>query len=82
VIAAVADRQFQNVYIAPPQFKGIWEQTMLALDSNPSWLTEDAWVMVQIAPSEYKSLELKSFEEFDKRKYGSTLLAFYELKEK
>jgi 16S rRNA (guanine(966)-N(2))-methyltransferase RsmD len=78
MIANTPDRQFQNVYVAPPQFKGIWEQVMLALDKNPGWLTEDAWVMVQIAPREYKDLELHNLVKFDERKYGSTLLVFYE----
>ena len=78
--AHAADRQFQNVYIAPPQFKEIWEHALLALDNNPSWLTEDAWVMVQIAPREYKDLELKTLVKFDERKYSNTLLVFYERK--
>ncbi len=81
-IAATADRKFQNIYIAPPQFKEHWEKALLALDANPSWLTEDAWVIVQIAPREYKDLELQNLIKFDERKYGSTLLVFYELPEK
>jgi 16S rRNA G966 N2-methylase RsmD len=75
------DRTFQNIYIAPPQYKGIWEQAMSALDNNPGWLTEDAWVMVQIHPRENVDLELSKLNKIDERKYGSTLLLFYELKE-
>jgi 16S rRNA (guanine(966)-N(2))-methyltransferase RsmD len=75
------DRKFQNIYIAPPQYKGIWEQAVTALDSNPGWLTEDAWVMVQIHPRENVDLELSKLNKIDERKYGSTLLLFYELKE-
>lgn len=82
MIANAADRKFQNVYVAPPQFKRIWEEAVLALDKNPTWLTEDAWVMVQIAPREYKDLELQNLVKIDERKYGTTLLVFYELKEK
>ena len=78
--AHTADRQFQNIYIAPPQFKEIWEHALLAIDDNLSWLTEDAWVMVQIAPREYKDLELKNLVKFDERKYSNTLLVFYERK--
>ena len=81
MVAGTADRQFQNVYIAPPQFKEIWEHALLALDNNPSWLTEDAWVMVQIAPREYKDLELHNLVKFDERKYSNTLLVFYEKSE-
>jgi 16S rRNA (guanine966-N2)-methyltransferase len=82
MISAAPDRQFQNVYIAPPQYKEIWEKAVLALDKNPAWLTEDAWVMAQIHPLEYKDLELQSLVKIDERKYGSTLLVFYEKKEK
>jgi len=82
MLANAADRKFQNVYIAPPQYKEIWEQAVMALEKNPSWLTEDAWVIVQIHPREYRDLELNELEKFDERKYGSTLLVFYKLKEK
>ncbi len=82
MLAQPADRQFQNIYIAPPQYKEIWERAVLLLDENHAWLTGDAWVMAQIAPREYKDLKLQNLVKFDERKYGSTLLVFYELKEK
>ena len=78
MLAQRADRTFQNIYIAPPQYKEIWEHAVLLLDENPSWLTEDAWVMVQINPREYKDLELHNLVKFDERKYSNTLLVFYE----
>lgn len=81
MISNAPDRSFQNVYIAPPQYKGIWEKIVLSLDANPAWLTEDAWVMVQIHPREYKDLELHNLIKFDERKYGSTMLVFYERRE-
>ena len=74
-----ADRVFYYVYIAPPQYKGLWKRALLALDANPSWLSADAWVIVQIHPVENdKQLILHQLCEFDQRKYGSTLLIFYE----
>lgn len=72
------DRQFDYVYIAPPQYKKMWQQAIQDLDQNPNWLTSGAWVIVQIAPREYEKLELVNLTEFDERKYGSTLLVFYE----
>lgn len=72
------DRRFEYVYIAPPQYKELWEKAILRLDANPGWLAEDAWVIVQIHPAEYKALEMQHLAEFDQRKYGSTLLVFYE----
>jgi 16S rRNA (guanine966-N2)-methyltransferase len=44
------------------------------------WLAEDSWVIAQIAPKEYKPLALENLQEFEQRKYGSTLLVFYERK--
>jgi 16S rRNA (guanine(966)-N(2))-methyltransferase RsmD len=81
MLAARPDKQFEFIYIAPPQFKGMWSRALLALDENPGWLTETGWAIVQIAPKEYREVELNNLEELDQRKYGSTLLAFYGLKE-
>ena len=78
MLASPPDRAFDYVYIAPPQYKGMWSQALLTLDANPGWLSEGAWVIVQIHPREYQKLALKNLEEFDERKYGSTLLVFHE----
>ncbi len=79
MLAAQPDRAFDYVYIAPPQYKEMWSKALLALDANPGWLSEDAWVIVQIHPKEYRKLALKNLDEFDERKYGSTLLVFYKV---
>ena len=80
MLDAVPDRQFDYVYIAPPQYKEMWSRALLALDANPGWLGEGAWVVVQIHPREYKEFELQNLDKFEERKYGSTLLVFYEKK--
>lgn len=72
------DRQFDYVYVAPPQYKGMWQQTLREIDANPGWLLEDSWVIVQIDPIEYEQLSLEHLAEFEQRRYGSTLLVFYE----
>lgn len=71
------DRKFEYCYIAPPQYKGMWEESLELIDKNMDLLTDDAWVIVQIHPIEYKPITLKNLQEFDQRKYGSTLLVFY-----
>ena len=76
-----ADRRFDFVYIAPPQFKDLWEQTLYALDQNPDWLVDDSWILVQIDKVEYKPLELDNLKLIDRRTYGSTELVFYMVKE-
>lgn len=71
-------KSYDYVFIAPPQYKGLWQKTIEILDNNPDWVVDDGWVIVQIHPIEYKPLELKNFKEFDQRKYGSTLFVFYQ----
>lgn len=73
------DQAFDYVYIAPPQYKDMWKKAMFSLSAHTGWLVEDAWVIVQIHPVEYGTLKLPNLKEFDQRKYGSTLLLFYEL---
>jgi 16S rRNA (guanine(966)-N(2))-methyltransferase RsmD len=72
------DRVFDYIYIAPPQYKGMWKLAMQTLDEHTGWLAEDAWVIVQIDPLEYEPLELEHLVEFERRKYGSTLIVFFE----
>ena len=77
------DRAFDYIYIAPPQYKEMWLRALLSIDANPDWLSEESWVVVQIHPNEFhghQELVLKTLEKFDQRKYGSTLLVFYEKK--
>ncbi len=82
VLNGEVDKKFDYVYIAPPQYKGMWKQALLNLDDCPEWLVDDAWVIVQIHPIEFEPVPLKRLIEFDQRRYGSTQLIFYELKEK
>jgi len=71
-------KSYDYVFIAPPQYKGLWQKTLEILDNNPDWIVDDGWIIVQIHPVEYKPLELENFEEFDQRKYGSTIFVFYQ----
>lgn len=80
VLRRPADRAFDYIYIAPPQYKEMWKEALTELDAHPDWMTEDAWVIAQIHPVEYEALTLAHLTEFDQRKYGSTLLVFYERK--
>lgn len=74
-----ADRKFDYIYIAPPQYKNMWKRALEILDERIDWLVDDAWVIVQIHPIEFEPVNLKNLVEFDQRRYGSTLLIFYTL---
>lgn len=73
-----AESHFDLVYVAPPQYKGIWHRALQALDRTPTCLSVDAWVIVQIDPVEWEEIALKNLQLFDRRKYGSTELLFFE----
>lgn len=73
------DRTFDYIFIAPPQYKGMWRKALEKLDINPGWLASDAWVIVQIHPVEFEPISLVHLKEFDRRKYGSTMFIFYQL---
>lgn len=69
---------FSYIFIAPPQYKKMWEKTIEIIDKHPDLLEDDGSIIVQIDPVEYVEMNLKNFREYESRKYGSTLLVFFE----
>jgi len=69
---------FDYIHIAPPQYKNLWAETLTALDTRPAWLNPDGVAVAQIDPREFTELPLQNLTLVDERKYGSTLLCFYE----
>ncbi len=69
---------FDFVYIAPPQYKDLWRETLQALDARPNWVNPDGLAIVQIDPREFAEIPLQHFRLVDQRKYGNTQLCFYE----
>ncbi|KAA3664066.1 MAG: 16S rRNA (guanine(966)-N(2))-methyltransferase RsmD [Chloroflexi bacterium] len=73
-------RPFDIIYVAPPQYKDIWIQIMQALDERyGDFLTADGIIIVQIDPREYEALSLNNLHLYRDRKYGNTILCFYEI---
>ena len=70
-------RPHDYVYVAPPQYRGLWIQTLQLLDQYPDWLKDDGWAIAQINPVEYEDLTLEHLSMFDQRQYGSVMLCFY-----
>jgi 16S rRNA (guanine966-N2)-methyltransferase len=73
------DRSFDYIFIAPPQYKDMWIKALQTLNEHPGWLASTTWIIVQIDPVEYKKMIFESFIEFEQRRYGSTLLLFFEI---
>jgi len=81
-LSAPPDRRFEYIYVAPPQYQEMWLNGLEILDDNIGWLSDDGWVIVQINPREYKPQNFANIEEFEQRRYGGTLLVFYEQKQR
>lgn len=72
---------FDYIYIAPPQYRELWIQTLTQIDARPDWLAEDGWAIVQINPSEFEDITLERLVLFDQRVYGGVMLCFYAIPE-
>jgi 16S rRNA (guanine(966)-N(2))-methyltransferase RsmD len=70
-------RSFDLIYVAPPQYKGIWIEALRTLAERPHLLTARGEVIVQIDPKEYEQTGVTTLEEYRRQKYGSTELLFY-----
>jgi 16S rRNA (guanine(966)-N(2))-methyltransferase RsmD len=69
---------FEIVYIAPPQYKDLWLETLKLLDEYPEHVAPDGLVIVQIDPQEKCEFQSTHFAPIDERRYGNTLLWFFE----
>jgi len=76
---AQSNERFDIIYVAPPQYRQMWSKALLALDER-LLLKEDGVIVVQIFPKEFEPLVLAHLALTDQRKYGSTMLCFYEQK--
>ena len=69
---------FDYIHLAPPQYHELWSQTLTALDDRPAWVNPDGVVVAQIDPKEFAEVPLHNLVLADRRRYGNTLLCFYE----
>jgi 16S rRNA (guanine(966)-N(2))-methyltransferase RsmD len=70
---------FDVIYIAPPQYQGLWKKALLAVDARPELLSADGQAIVQIFHKEFdEELVLRNLVGYDDRQYGSTRLLFYD----
>ncbi|MGI6376591.1 MAG: 16S rRNA (guanine(966)-N(2))-methyltransferase RsmD [Anaerolineae bacterium] len=71
-----AQRGFEYIYVAPPQYQDLWARALLALDEH-DLLADDGVIIVQIHPKEARPLTLQRYHLARERRYGSTLLQFW-----
>jgi 16S rRNA (guanine966-N2)-methyltransferase len=77
-------KTFDLIYVAPPQYKRLWVDALqliggrLAAQSEPEDDREPGLAIVQIDPKEYENVDLGPIREVRQKRYGNTLLVFYE----
>lgn len=74
---------YDIIYVAPPQYQSMAARALEVLDSSPL-VADDGLVIVQIHPKEREgvaAIQCKHLLLSDERRYGSTLLMFYRVKE-
>ncbi len=81
-LRSVTGGSFDTLYVAPPQYKSMWKDVLAAVDEDPfRFLAENGQVIIQIDPREFEALPLNRLVLVDERRYGNTLLGFYEMTE-
>jgi 16S rRNA (guanine966-N2)-methyltransferase len=81
-------KTFDLIYVAPPQYRNLWVEAMHQIAERPKLLRgpssesgEDraaGLAIVQIDPKEYESLDLGAIHETRQKRYGNSLLVFFE----
>jgi 16S rRNA (guanine966-N2)-methyltransferase len=82
--AKTSETAYDMIYVAPPQYHEMAARALGMLDGSPL-LASDGVVIVQIHPKErpgVAAVPLTRLKLSDERRYGSTLLMFYEQKSK
>jgi 16S rRNA (guanine(966)-N(2))-methyltransferase RsmD len=79
---------FDLIYVAPPQYHGLWIEALRQINGRPELLRRSlagsdensaaGMVIAQIDPREYEPLDLGTIRETRQRRYGNTLLVFFE----
>ena len=68
---------FDVIFVAPPQWRGLWPRAVALLDREPGWLADGAVVVAQHDPSESTPLDLASLEPTNERTYGRVRFSFF-----
>ncbi len=69
--------RFRFIFVAPPQYQGLWDRVMRDLDTAPARLEPGGTIIVQIDPSEYQHLPLSSYVLQQRRSYSNVMFCFY-----
>ena len=65
------------IFVAPPQWRGLWTRAVELLDRTPGWLADGAVVVAQHDPAESTALDLGRLETTDERTYARVRFTFF-----
>jgi 16S rRNA (guanine966-N2)-methyltransferase len=68
---------FDVIFVAPPQWRGLWPRAVALLDREPGWLADGAIVVAQHDPAESVPLDLAHLELASERTYGGVRFSFF-----
>jgi 16S rRNA (guanine966-N2)-methyltransferase len=68
---------FDVIFVAPPQWRGLWPRAVTLLDREPGWLADGAVAVAQHDPAESVPLDLAHLELADERTYGRVRFTFF-----
>lgn len=78
-LRAMPGPPFDVIYVAPPQYLGMWLEPLRIIDAAAGrYLADGGLVIVQIDPREFKAIPFANLSLYDERRYGNTLLCFYQ----
>jgi 16S rRNA (guanine966-N2)-methyltransferase len=69
-------RPFDVIFVAPPQWRGLWTRAVTLLDRSPGWLADGGLVAVQHDPAESTGLPLSHLRPAGERTYGRVRFTF------
>jgi 16S rRNA (guanine(966)-N(2))-methyltransferase RsmD len=68
---------FDVIFVAPPQWRGLWPRAVGLLDREPGWLAPGAVVVAQHDPAEPGPAGLTHLAVADERTYGRVRFTFF-----
>ena len=68
---------FDVIFVAPPQWRGLWPRAVTLLDVEPGWLAQGGVVVAQHDPSESVPLDLAHLVLSSERSYGRVRFTFF-----
>lgn len=67
---------FDVIFMAPPQWLGLWPRAVLLIDQRPGWLAAGAVIVAQHDPSESADVPLRHLRVTSERTYGRVRFTF------